>query len=71
MGRARGIYDVVAELGEMGTLGMVPGASGWSAEHKGRSEQHLAMCGAELAGPIGVLDTTNSMRFASTVLAAK
>ena len=73
--RARGsrleIYDVAAELGETGTLGMVPSASGWPAEQVGKPEQHPATCGAELAGPIGVLDTTNSMRFARHSSAVK
>eukprot|EP01043_Picozoa_sp_COSAG02_P006713 COSAG02_NODE_193_length_29843_cov_30.519903_37_plen_114_part_00 len=58
------IYDVTVELGETGAPRRVPGASSWSARQVGRPEQHPAMCGVELAGPIGVLDTANSMRFA-------
>ena len=52
------MYDVAVALGETGTLGMVREASSWSAGQVGRTEQHPAMCRAELAGTTGVLDTT-------------
>ena len=51
-------------LDETGTLATVPGASSCSAGQKGRSEQHFAMCGVDLARSIGVLDTTSTPSFA-------
>ena len=65
------MYDVAVALGETGTLGMVREASSWSAGQVGRMEQHPAMCRAELAGPTGVLNTANSMRFARHSSAAE
>ena len=51
------ISDVEAELGETATLGMVQGASSWSAGQTGRLEPCPAVCGSIYAGVTGVLDT--------------
>ena len=58
-----------AELGETATLGMVQGASSWSAGQTGRLEPCPVVCGSIYASVTGVLDTfifTSSPFFFST-----